>query len=230
MHWVGNANELNSSYAADAYARIKGIGALVTSFGVGELSAINAIGGAYAKKSPVVHIVGTPPITTQRAGACLHNSLGDGNFRVFANMYKHVTVAQANLVDVEVAPALIDATLKECLRQSRPVYIEIPTDRVRAQVPAPKSPINISIRGHNEDFDDQMINRVMARIQACKKPMILVDGLSARFGIKAEVNVLVTMTGFPTLTTPYGKGIIKEDLVNFHGVHLGSVGEVVTQT
>ncbi|GJC88559.1 pyruvate decarboxylase [Colletotrichum liriopes] len=70
----------------------------------------------------------------------------------------------------------------------------------------------------------------MARIQACKKPMILVDGLSARFGIKAELNALVTMTGFPTLTTPYGKSIIKEDLVNFHDVHLGSVGEVAHQT
>ncbi|GJC88558.1 pyruvate decarboxylase [Colletotrichum liriopes] len=129
IHWVGNANELNSGYAADAYARIKSIGALFTSSGVGEPSAINVIGGAYAEKPPVVHIVETPPITTQRAGACLHYSLGDGNFRVFATMYKHVTVAQANLVDVEVAPALlIDATLKECLRQSRPMYIEIPTD------------------------------------------------------------------------------------------------------
>ena len=58
--WVGNANELNAGYAADGYSRIRGIGALVTTFGVGELSAINAIAGAYAERAPVVHIVGTP--------------------------------------------------------------------------------------------------------------------------------------------------------------------------
>ncbi|WYZ43216.1 hypothetical protein EsH8_VI_000915 [Colletotrichum jinshuiense] len=229
IRWVGNANELNSGYAADAYARIKGIGALVTSFGVGELSAINAIGGAYAEKSPVVHIVGTPPVTAQRGGACLHHSLGDGNFRVFADMCKPVTVAQANLVDPSTAPRMIDSTLKECLRQSRPVYIEIPSDMVRAQVPEPESPIDLSTSEYDEKFEDQMIDKVMARIQASKRPMILVDGLSARFGIKEELNALVKLTGFPTLTTPCGKSIISETLPNFHGVHLGSAGDAAHQ-
>ena len=54
MHFVGNCNELNAGYAADAYARIKGLGALITTFGVGELSAVNAIAGAYAELAPVV--------------------------------------------------------------------------------------------------------------------------------------------------------------------------------
>lgn len=86
LHWVGNANELCAGYAADGYARIKGIGALITSFGVGECSAINAIGASFPEKVPVVHIVGTPPRTAQESGACLHHSLGDGNFRAFADM------------------------------------------------------------------------------------------------------------------------------------------------
>ena len=38
LTWVGNANELNAGYAADGYARVGGIGALVTTYGVGELS------------------------------------------------------------------------------------------------------------------------------------------------------------------------------------------------
>ncbi|KAK2602235.1 hypothetical protein N8I77_008785 [Diaporthe amygdali] len=230
IHWVGNANELNSGYAADAYARIKGIGALVTSFGVGELSAINAIGGAYAERSPVVHVVGTPPVAAQRAGACLHHSLGDGNFRVFADMYKSVTVAQANLVDAESAPRMIDTTLAECLRQSRPVYIELPTDMVRLQVPAPESAINLSIPSCRGMDEDRSIDEVVARIQSCKRPMILVDGPSARFGITQDLNALVEVTGFPTLTTPCGKGIINETLPNFHGVHLGSAAEAAHQS
>ena len=69
LDWVGNCNELTAGYAADGYARIKGISALITAFGVGELSAINAIGGAYAEMAPVVHIVGTPPTSAQENGA-----------------------------------------------------------------------------------------------------------------------------------------------------------------
>jgi pyruvate decarboxylase len=59
LHWAGNCNELNAGYAAYGYPRVKGIGALITTFGVGKLSAIDAIAGAYAEKTPVVHIVGT---------------------------------------------------------------------------------------------------------------------------------------------------------------------------
>ncbi|KAH7142094.1 thiamine diphosphate-binding protein [Dactylonectria macrodidyma] len=229
INWVGNANELNSGYAADGYARIKGIGALVTSFGVGELSAINAIGGAYAEKAPVVHIVGTPPVAAQQAGACLHHSLGDGNFRVFANMYQSVTVAQANLVDGSSAPQMIDATLKECLRQSRPVYIEIPSDMVKVKVPTPTSPIDLSIPEYDEPFENEVVEALATRIQRSEKPMMLLDAFTARFGIKDEVNQLAKLTGIPILTSPGGKGVVSEHLPNFHGVHFGSAGKPAHQ-
>lgn len=58
ISWVGCANELNAAYAADGYARCNGAGALLTTFGVGELSAINGIAGSYAEYLPVIHIVG----------------------------------------------------------------------------------------------------------------------------------------------------------------------------
>ncbi|CAI7671787.1 unnamed protein product [Penicillium palitans] len=230
LHWVGNANELCAGYAADGYARIKGIAALITSFGVGELSAINAIGAAYSEKAPVVHIVGTPPRAAQESGACLHHSLGDGNFRIFADMYKSVTCAQANLVDAATAPQMIDATLKQCLQQSRPVYIEIPTDMVRAKVPVPQFPIDLSVPAHDEAFEDKIVDSLVSRIQSCKRPLILVDGFTARFGVRDDINALVKLTGFPTLTTPFGKSIIDENVPNFHGVYLGSAGGAVYQS
>ncbi|KGO41845.1 Thiamine pyrophosphate enzyme, C-terminal TPP-binding [Penicillium expansum] len=230
LHWVGNANELCAGYAADGYARIKGIGALITSFGVGELSAINAIGAAYSERAPVVHIVGTPHRDYQASGACLHHSLGDGNFRVFADMYKSVTCAQANLVDAWTAPELIDATLKECLLQSRPVYIELPTDMVRAKVPVPTFPIDFSIPDYDEAFEDKIVNSLVSRIQHCKQPLILVDGITARFGVKDDINALVKLTGFPTLATPFGKSIIDENVPNYHGVYLGSAGGTIHQS
>lgn len=67
--WVGCANELNAAYAADGYARVSGVGALLTTFGVGELSAINGIAGSYAEYVPVLHIVGAPCRGAQRRGS-----------------------------------------------------------------------------------------------------------------------------------------------------------------
>lgn len=94
-------------YAADGYARVKGISALITTFGVGELSAINAIAGAYSEYVPVVHIVGTPSTLSQRDGMLLHHTLGNGNFDVFANMSKDISCAVAKLNDPYEAATLI---------------------------------------------------------------------------------------------------------------------------
>ena len=225
LHWVGNANELNAGYAADGYARVTGISALITAFGVGELSAINAIGGAYAEMAPVVHIVGTPPTTAQNAGACLHHSLGNGNFRMFAEMYKSVTVAQANLTDPNTAASMIDRTLRECVLQSRPVYIEFPTNMVAAQVSSSplQSPIDTE-HDSDEGFEDTEVATILDRIYASKQPFIIVDGFASRYGIASEADELVRTTGFPTSTTPFGKGIVNETYPNFHGVYAGVAG------
>lgn len=80
LKWAGSANELVAAYAADGYARINGIGAVVTTFGPGELSAVNGIAGAYSEFVPVVHIVGYPHRRAQQAGMILHHTLGDGKF------------------------------------------------------------------------------------------------------------------------------------------------------
>ncbi|HAH14149.1 MAG TPA: indolepyruvate decarboxylase, partial [Pantoea agglomerans] len=86
ISWVGCANELNAAYAADGYARCNGAGALLTTFGVGELSAINGIAGSYAEYLPVIHIVGAPATQAQLQGDCVHHSLGDGDFQHFIRM------------------------------------------------------------------------------------------------------------------------------------------------
>lgn len=229
LNWVGNANELSAGYAADGYGRIKGISALFTAFGVGELSAINAVGGAYAEMSPVVHIVGTPPLTAQNARMCLHHSLGDGNFRIFAEMYSKLTVAQANLTDPNTATIMIDQTLRQCILQSRPVYIELPTNMVKARVSSRplRVPIDISIPHNDEGFEDAEVELILARIYASKQPFIIVDGFTAAYNITAEADELVRLTGFPTSTTSFGKGIVNETYPNFHGIYAGEAGKQV---
>lgn len=86
IEWVGCCNELNAAYAAEGYARIHGIGAVNTTYGVGELSAINAIAGAYAEHLPIFHLVGMPNMTTQAGHTLTHHTLGNGEFDLFRKM------------------------------------------------------------------------------------------------------------------------------------------------
>jgi TPP-dependent 2-oxoacid decarboxylase len=108
LEWVGSPNELNAGYAADAYARTRGIGAMVTTFGVGELSAIDAVAGAYAENVPVVQVTGAPPTAAATRGALLHHTLGDGDFGRFARAYAEVT-ADGAVLTAEDAAERIDA-------------------------------------------------------------------------------------------------------------------------
>jgi pyruvate decarboxylase len=228
LEWVGNCNELNAGYATDGYARIKGIGAIVTTFGVGELSAINAIAGAYAEMAPVVHIVGTPPQNDQKNGTKLHHSFCrgmPGDFRIFAEMYEKVTVAQEDITDVANAAAQIDRVIRECLRQSRPVYLQVPMDMVDAIIPGTPLAQALEVTPASGDprVEQDVCDIILDRLRTSERQFILVDAGTSRYGLSGQTDVLIRATGFPTATTPFGKGIIDETLPNFHGIH-GTVG------
>lgn len=128
VSWCGNSNELNAAYAADGYARTKKVpAAVVTTFGVGELSALNGIAGAFAEHVPVVHIVGVPSTVAQQNRSLLHHTLGDGNFDTFQKMSQHIHFDSLKLADVkaDAAPKAIDDLLQHCARKvsSEPVEI-----------------------------------------------------------------------------------------------------------
>src|SRR5262245_24909524 len=95
INWIGCCNELNAAYAADGYARMRGIGALCTTYGVGELAAMSAIAGAYAEHLAVFHLVGTPNLPTQEGRALVHHTLGNGEFDLFHRIAEHVVCASA---------------------------------------------------------------------------------------------------------------------------------------
>jgi len=222
LHWAGNCNELNAGYAADAYSRIKGLSALITTYGVGELSAINAIAGAYSELAPVVHIVGTPARQLQDSRALIHHTLADGEYRHFADMAKHVTVAQANLIDPLDCPQQIDNAIQQCLKHSRPVYIEVPADMVAVAVSAERLTSKIELPEEVPSKDDAAaLSYVLERMYACKHPVILVDGESRAYGILEEVQQLIRSTGWPTWTTVFGKSLVDETQHNVHGIWRG---------
>ncbi|RMZ84270.1 hypothetical protein DV738_g764, partial [Chaetothyriales sp. CBS 135597] len=226
LRWVGNCNELNGGYAADGYARVKGLGALVTTFGVGELSAINAIAGAYAERAAVVHIVGSPPRESQENRLPIHHTFKDGEYGRFSRIYAEVTVAQAIIRDPRVGVEQIDYVLEQCLVHSRPVYIEVPVDLVDARVSTDRLSTPVSIpRTVPSPAHDKALDAVLDKIYSAKQPIILVDGESAPLNIVSLVQKVVRETGWPTWVTGYSKGLVDETLPNVHGVYRGGFSE-----
>lgn len=227
LKWSGNSAELSAGYAADGYARIKGIAALMTVFGVGELSAINAIAGSYSEKVPVVHIVGTTPTKAQDKNLIIHHSLGDGNHRVYAEVYKHFTCAQANLRDLKTSTSLIDSTLQKCIEESQPVYIELPFDMIdeRVSTIGLENPIlNRMIEDNHPELENHAVQDILRRIYECTQPVIVVDGFARRYGIADEVNRFLHATGIIAVSPPFGQGIVKEDYPHYRGVFVGPAG------
>ncbi|KAL1645153.1 hypothetical protein SLS61_008477 [Didymella pomorum] len=228
--WVGNANELNAGYAADGYSRIRGVGAIVTTFGVGELSAINAIAGAYAERAPVVHIVGTPSRATQDSQVRVHHTFNDGNFRRFGQMHAHVTVAQTSLRDPFTAPQEIDRVLQQCLIHSRPVYIEIPVDLVDVPVRSTNLQKAVTTPEPLETATvSDAIEQVLEKLYAARRPVILYDGECRALNISKHVQAITETTNIPAWTTSYGRGLIDESISSFQGVYKGSFDDQSVQ-
>ncbi|GAB1317275.1 hypothetical protein MFIFM68171_07485 [Madurella fahalii] len=224
LKWVGSVNELNAAYAADGYARVKGISALVTTFGVGELSAMNGVAGAFSEHVPVVHIVGCPSTISQRNGMLLHHTLGNGDFNVFANMSSQISCDTARLNKPAEIADQIDHALRKCWIRSRPVYIMLPTDMVEKKIEGARldQPIDLSEPKNEPEREDYVVDVVLRYLHAAKNPVILVDACAIRHRLLPEVRDLVEKTKLPVFVTPMGKGAIDESWPTYGGVYAGS--------
>ncbi|GAA5795088.1 pyruvate decarboxylase PdcB [Helicostylum pulchrum] len=223
--WGNNANELNAAYAADGYARIRGAGAVVTTFGVGELSAINGIAGSYSEMLPVIHIVGTPVTSSQNSHALLHHSLGNGDFQVFTKMSSMVTAAAVHL-SREGALEEIDHVISTAYMCKRPGYIGLPLDFMLKEVQVSESqlkPLVLYNKPNPKEVQEIALQKILEEISEAKRPAIIVDGCILRQNLSKEANAFVLRSGFPTFSAPMGKGAIDESLPNFRGCYSGNV-------
>ncbi|KAI5803363.1 thiamine diphosphate-binding protein [Peziza echinospora] len=225
LYWVGNCNELNAGYAADGYARIKGLSALITTFGVGELSALAAIAGSYSEHVPVVHIVGVPHTASQQKQLMLHHTLGNGDFGVFSDMSRSISDAYTTLdASVDCAKE-IDRVLRTCWIRARPVYIAIPTDSVHKKIDGSrlKKKIPLELDPNPKEFQDEVVRQILKLMYDSKNTVIIADACSIRHRVLDELHELVEKTKLPTFVTPMGKGAVNETIPQFGGVYVGDV-------
>ncbi|MCT2418537.1 indolepyruvate decarboxylase [Pantoea sp. XY16] len=229
IRWVGCANELNAAYAADGYARSNGAGALLTTFGVGELSAINGIAGSYAEYLPVIHIVGAPATSAQLQGDCVHHSLGDGDFRHFIRMAAEVSAATAQLT-ADNATAEIDRVIEHALQARRPGYLSLAVDVAAIEVQPPVQPLNPHQSSSPEArraFRDAA-ERLLA---PAERVSLLADFLALRWQQQSALAALREKSAIPCASLLMGKGVLDEQQPGYVGTYAGeaSAGQVCGQ-
>lgn len=221
LEFVGTCNELNAGYAADAYARINGIGCICVTWGVGGFSAMNAVAGAFAEQVPLVVIIGSPRTPQRRSSMLLHHSVGE--FSTQMQAYAHITAASVLLDDADEAPKLIDRALARCLNEKRPVMIELPVDMVD-QPCHPAGPFIVPGRPLSEpDALAEGLDEVVALLSSAKRAVMLGGVELHRYGLMAEFSQLVDATHLPVATTLLGKAVLSENHPQAIGVYEGAM-------
>ncbi|NPU86091.1 MAG: alpha-keto acid decarboxylase family protein [Syntrophaceae bacterium] len=218
LRWIGNCNELNAAYAADGYARIRGAGALSTTYGVGELSAINGIAGSYAEHLPVFHLVGMPSSGTRKARSLVHHTFGNGQFDFFYHMTEPVVCGRAILTPdncIRETERLIAAAFYH----RRPVYMAFPADY--AEMPVMGSVPAVETRESDpsalEKAVDAIVDTVCRAGSSCFLPGIIVS----RCGLKKTVTDLVTASGLPYAAMIMDKSVLDETHPGYMGIYDG---------
>src|SRR6201993_3214720 len=170
VKWIGCANELNASYAADGYARIRGGAMLATTYGVGELSALNGVMGAKAERSLVFHVVGMPSYQNQRLSKIAHHTLGDGQFGNFAGLSAAAACCSA-LINPDNCAIEMERVIAEARRNNQPAYILVPSDY--AQAPVTPTEVRPLTPKSNEVSLKKAVDAVAARIENAKSIVAL---------------------------------------------------------
>jgi indolepyruvate decarboxylase len=220
---VTTCNELNAGYAADAYARLNRVGALCVTYNVGGLSLVNAVAGAYAELVPLVVISGAPSTSQRQQKLLLHHAAGDYNLQL--SIFEKITVAAVRITSPAQAAKQIDLTLATCLRERRPVYIEIPSDIVTQpcslteEIDLPQTPA----------FDRQALTEAVEEavylLEQSQRPIILAGVELHRYSMAERLSLLLEQTGYPFATTLLGKSILSEMHPQFIGSYAGALSQ-----
>ncbi|RWR92151.1 pyruvate decarboxylase 2 [Cinnamomum micranthum f. kanehirae] len=223
---IGCCNELNAGYAADGYARSRGVGACVVTFTVGGLSVINAIAGAYSENLPVICIVGGPNSNDFGTNRILHHTIGVADFSQEVRCFQTVTCYQAVVNNLEDAHDQIDTAISTALKESKPVYISI-----SCNLPGiPHStfcrepvPFSLAPKLSNEKGLRAAVEAAVEFLDKAVKP-VLVGGPKLRVAKAVEsFVVLAEACGYPVAAMPSAKGLVPEHLPRFIGTYWGAV-------
>ncbi|HYJ78467.1 MAG TPA: thiamine pyrophosphate-binding protein [Longimicrobiaceae bacterium] len=228
---VPNMNELGCGYAADGYARYRGIGAACVQYGVGGFSILNCTAGSYVERVPVV-VISASPSTKDRVlehteAILFHHSTGD--LRADQVVFRNVTVASEIIRDPAEAPAQIDRAITAMLTHRRPIYIEVLQDVWTMSCAAPKGRLAPGVPKSDPESLAAALDAAWARIRAAKLPVLWAGVEIHRFGLQDALQRLVDASGLPFTTTSLAKTVLDESQPHFVGTYAGPASPALTR-
>ena len=218
---VGTTSEACAGYAADGYARINGVGAVCVTYCVGGLSLCNSVAGAYAEKSPVIIISGSPGMNERLADPLLHHRVKD--FNTQREVFEKITVASAALEDDLTAFREIDRCLDACLRYKRPVFLELPRDKVLACPQHDHTPLH-QLPKSDELALKEAMQETLTHLHAARQPVIIAGIELHRFALQDQVLQFAERNNIPICATLLGKSVVSERHPLYLGVYEGAMG------
>ncbi|CAI9783728.1 unnamed protein product [Fraxinus pennsylvanica] len=235
LNLIGCCNELNAGYAADGYARAKGVGACAVTFTVGGLSVLNAIAGAYSENLPVICIVGGPNSNDYGTNRILHHTIGLPDFTQELQCFQTITCAQAVVNNLDDAHELIDTAISTALKESKPVYISISCNLPGLNHPTfarEPVPFYLAPKVSNQLGLEAAVEATAEFLNKAVKPVI-VGGPKLRVAKARQAFIdLADACGYPIAIMPSAKGLVPEHHPHFIGTYWGAVsssfcGEIV---
>ena len=222
---VNTCDEQGAGFAADAYARIRGLGVVCITYGVGALKVINTTAQAYAEKSPVVVISGAPGLREQIKNPLLHHKVR--NFDTQKKIFDQITVASTVLGDPQTAAFEIHRVISAALRFKRPVYIELPRDVVTTTIAGQyRHPLDVQDSTQSDpNALREAIIEASNMINAATRPVIIAGEEIHRFALQDKLLALIDKTQIPVAATILSKSVISELHPMFIGIYEGAVGQ-----
>src|ERR1700761_1753570 len=221
VRWIGCCNELNAAYAADGYARVRGAGAVCTTYGVGELSALNGIAGSYAERLPVFHLVGMPNSSAQESRLVMHHTLGNGEYDLFYRMTEPVVCARAIMTPQNVVMET-ERIIAEALYRRRPASLAFPADLADQPVLSAARPAYPMPQSNPESLAaavDAIVQALAEANTACVLPGVLL----ARTALSPLMREVIEKTGLPFATMFWDKSVIDEQHPQHMGMYEGAL-------
>ena len=216
---VVTASDLEAGYAADGYARTKGLGAVAVAYGVGTLSMMSAIAGAYVERSPVVVINGGPNTRNlnnlRDYDVVFSHSIGRPDTDL--NAYKLITASAARAAKASDVPAVVDRAITTALTRQRPVYVEINQDVWNLACPMPTQPL--SPGSPPTGTEKQLAATIVRLIRAATSPLLLVGTEVQRYGLAGTVADLIAKLGIRWSTALLAKSVLPERGPGWVGVY-----------
>ncbi|MBA4078982.1 MAG: thiamine pyrophosphate-binding protein, partial [Cyanobacteria bacterium PR.023] len=213
-------HEPSVGYAADAYARLRGLGVALVTYGAGGLNMINPVGLAYAEESPLLVISGAPETRFRKDKPQLHHCVK--NFNTQHDVFAQVTESTSIVDNIKTAQAEIDRVFDTTLKLSRPGYIELPRDMVNQELELSETKLP-DLAAVNPALS-VAVNEIAALLKASKQPVLMVGVEVRRFGLKDKVIAFAEALNLPVVTSILGKATFPESHPNFIGNYFGQFG------